>query len=226
MSKITIIPPNHNLPARREEHEPAAQLTRINPGGAITSTLVRWEAERHARTFQALTVRTQAEHALFDAQANAMDAYVRRGHAAQRLVELPEELATEHVRRQAGRAEELRALQHQHEVARLKREVERTHAERVLVDAQHALKAQREHGYASHELAWHKTKCDMLDVALGAAERRALLRDSTELPAPVIVAGNADEVEYVLLDARNQLRASGLDTSKIDAELNRRSRKR
>jgi len=226
MSKITIIPPNHNLPVRREEHEPAAQLARINPGGAITSTLMRWEAERHARTFHALTARARAEQGLFDAQADVMDAYVRRGQAAQRLVELPEVLEADSARRQAERTEELRHLQHQHEVARLKREAERAHAERVLVDAQQALRAQREHGYASHELAWHKTKCEMLDVQLGAAERRALLRDSTELLAPVIVAGSADEVEYVLLDARNQLRASGLDTSKIDAELNRRSRKR
>ena len=227
MSKITIIPPERqNLPARRQENHPAADLARVNPGGAVTSTLMRWEAERHARTFQALTTRARAEQGFVDAQADVMDAYVRRGRAAQRLVELPEVLETESARRRAERAEEMRDLLHQHEVARMKRDVERAHAERLLVDAQHALKAQREHGYASHQLSWHKTKCEILDVELGAAERRALLRDSNEFLAPVIVADSADDVERVLLDARNQLRSSGLDTAKIDAELDRRLRKR
>ena len=226
MSKITIIPPERpNLPARREEPVPA-DLARVNPGGVVTATLMRWEAERHARTLQALTARTRAEQSLFDAQADLMDAYVRRGMAVQRLVELPEMQKVESARRRAERAEELRDLQHRHELARLKREAERAHAERLTVDAQQALKAQHEHGHTSHQLSWHKTKCEMLDVELGAAERRALLRDSTEFLAPVIVADGTDEVDRVLLDARNQLRASGLDTAKIDAELDRRSRKR
>lgn len=227
MSKITIIPPERpNLPARRENNMPAADLARVNPGGAITSTLMRWEAQRHARTFQALTARARAEQGLFDAQADVMDAYVRRGQAAQRLVELPEVLEADSARRRAERAEEMRDLLHRQDMARMRREAERAHAERLLVDAQHALKAQREHGYGSHQLGWLKTKCEMLDVELGAAERRALLRDSTEFLAPVIVADGTDEVDRVLLDARNQLRASGLDTAKIDAELDRRSRKR
>jgi len=105
------------------------------------------------------------------------------------------------------------------------------HANCALVDAQQALKAQREHGSGSYELEWKKRKSEILDVELTMAERRAVLRehmgefeDSGETGGPRADASD-DEVDEALHEARSQLRASGLDTGKIDAVLIRRDGK-
>jgi hypothetical protein len=199
---------------------------RIHPGGIIESTLTRWEAQRHARTIDAMAVRTRAEAGLFDAQAQVIDSYVKRQRAGHRLQELPEILANDRARRRIERADELRETQNNYELAELRRLGTIAHAETALVDAQQQLKAQRDHGYTTYELAWKKKYCDLLDVELSTAERRAILRQHmAELEEPV-GGGLTDQTDNAIDDAlyekRAQLNASGLDTSKIDAELERR----
>jgi hypothetical protein len=191
--------------------------------------LVRWEATRHTRTLNAVAVRTRAEADLFDAQNQAAESFIKRQRVLARVQELPETIATDRARRRAERAEELRQVGHQHEMAEVQRTTEIAHAERVLIDAQQALKAQRDYGYRTYELEWKKRGCEILDVELSAAERRAVLRQHlTELEdaseSPRALSGNAsdEQIDAALHDARSQLRASGLDTAKVDAALARR----
>ncbi len=231
MSKMEIIPPSRSrLPARQDGAFLPAEPPRINPGGLVSSTLTRWEANRHARVLGALTERTKAQAGLFDAQSQALESYVKRQRAGARVQELPEMIATDRAKRRAERADELRNAQHQYELAETRRITEIAHATRVLVDAQQALTAQREHGYDSYALEWKKRKAEILEVELTAAERRAILREHMgeveQASEPGLNPGSSDDdVDDALHEARSQLRASGLDTGKIDAVLARRNGK-
>jgi hypothetical protein len=236
MSKYEILPPARGgVPARRENNSVAVSPPRVNPGGIIDSALTRWEANRHARTIGAVATRTRAEADLFDAQTQALNSYVKRQEAGFRLQELPEVLANDRARRRVQRAEELRQVQHQHEVSEMHRQTEIARVEAVLVDAQQALRAQREFGYTTYELGWKKKQCEMLDVELNAAERRAILRqhlselerqDASERRSGSDSAAGADGVDDALYEARAQLNASGLDTGRIDAIIEQRKSSR
>jgi pyruvoyl-dependent arginine decarboxylase (PvlArgDC) len=149
MGKLEILPPLRTLPTKtRETSTPTIVPARVQPGGIIDSTLMRWEANRHARTLAAAAGRTRAEADLFDAQSQLVEAYGRRQHAVARLQELPEIITNERAKRRVERAEELRQVQHRHELAEAHRMVEIAQAETALVDAHQALRAQREHGAA------------------------------------------------------------------------------
>jgi hypothetical protein len=231
MGKVEIIPPNSRSPARRVE-QAVVPSPRINPGGGVSSMLMRWEANRHARTFSALAERTRAEANLFDAQTQAMESYIKRQRVAARVQELPEIIGFDRLQRRVERETELREMRHQGELAQMRRMTEVAHAERVLVDAQQALKAQRDYGYRSYELEWKKRSCEILELELSAAERRAILRehlaelDPAAVSAPTLKADAGDqEIDAALHEARSQLRASGLDTAKLDAILARRNGK-
>lgn len=228
MTKVEIIPPSRtNLPARRAEHLPAPP--RVNPGGIVSSTLMRWEANRHSRTISAVAERTRSEAGLFDAQTQLAESFVKRQRAAARVQELPEIIANDRAIRRSERWEALRQVQHQHEMAEVHRQTDLAHADRALVDARQALRAQREHGYDSYALEWKKRASDLLEVELTMEERKAILRehradlsgdgDRNSLPR----GASDDDVDDALHEARGQLRASGLDTGKIDAVLERRA---
>jgi hypothetical protein len=232
MSKVEILPPSRSrLPARRADDAfLPAEPPRSDTGGIVQSTLTRWEAARHARAIGAVTERTRAQAGLFDAQSQALESYVKRQRAGARVQELPEMIATDRAKRRAERADEMRQAQHQYELAENRRLAEVAHATRVLVDAQQALKAQREHGYDNYALEWKKRKCEILEVELTAAERREILRqhmgDLEQSSEPRLKPdASDDEVDEALHEARSQLRASGLDTGKIDAVLLRRNGK-
>jgi hypothetical protein len=233
-SKQEILPPSRSqVPARREDRGVAIVPSRVNPGGAISSTLMRWTAERHTRTITALAARTRAEGDLFDAQSEAMDSFIKRQRVIARVQELPDIIATDRARRRAERAEDLRETYHRHEIAEAGRLTELAIAERALSEAQQALKAQRDHGYSSYVLEAKKRACEVLDVELNAAERRAILREHlAELDQPEMSGGQARNggsgdaaMEEALYEVRTQLLANGLDTSRIDAVLQRRKAK-
>jgi hypothetical protein len=227
MAKVEIIPPRSGLPARRSNSLTVQSPPRVDPGGLVSSTLMRWEATRHSRAISAIAQRTRAEANLFDAQTQVLDSYVKRQRAAARVQELPEMIANDRAIRRTERAEELRQTRHQYEVSEVRRQTEIAHADRVLVDARQALRAQREHGDASYALEWKKRSCEILDVELSMAERKAILREHTaelegSLDAGLRPDASNDEVGEALHEARSQLRASGLDTDRIDAVLVRR----
>lgn len=233
MGKVEVIPASRaNVPARATESAAVLAPSRINPGGLVNSTLMRWEANRQARTLTAVAGRIRAESELFDAQCQALESYGKRQRAAARIEELPEIIAADRARRRAERAEEVRALLNQHQLAESRRMTESAHAERVLVDAQQALQAQREYGYSSYKLEWKKRASEMLDLDLSAEERRAILREhlagldsSGDITGSVRADMRSEDIDEALHEARSQLRASGLDTSKIDAVLALRARK-
>ena len=221
-------------PAHREHQPGASPPPSVNPGGPIQSTLIRWKAERDTRTITALAERTRAEGDLFDAQSEAMESYFKRQRVLARVQELPEIIATDRARRRAERAEELREVYQRHEVAEVHRLAELAYVERELLDAQQALKAQREHGYSNYELEWKKRNCEMLDVELSAAERRAILREHLS----ELHQADADRTESVradigdaalddaLYEARAQLLANGLDVGRIDTLIDRHRTKK
>lgn len=212
MSKLTIIPPERNSVPTTE-----APYARNLPSGMVTSMLARREAVRQQRVYQALTARTQAEVQFINAQAGAVEAYTRRERVAATLAELPEVLAKERDYRRAERAEELRELRHRHDLASRRREMERVHAETLLVEAEQALRAQQTFGYAAHELAWKQKQTAMLDLDVDAAERRHLLFEHEQARNAVPVALEPkDDVDAALFEARSQLRANGLDTTRLD----------
>lgn len=231
MAKVEIIPPARSV-AHRANHVSAPVVPpRMNPGGLLSSTLVRREATRHARVFSAVAERVRAEASLFDAQTLALESHARRQRAAARVQELPEMIANDRAVRRVERAVALRQSQHQHEIAEARRQTELAHADQALVDARQALRAQREHGYDGYVLEWRKRASDLLEVELTMEERKAILREhranfsggenGNGLPR----SARDDEVEEALHEARTQLRASGLDTGKIDAVLARRTKK-
>jgi len=140
MGKQEILPPLRTLPTKaRETATPTIVPSRVQPGGIIDSTLMRWKANRHARTLTAVAGRTPAETDLFDAQTQLVEAYGGRQRAVARLQELPEIISNERAKRRVERAEALRQVEHRHELAEAQRMMEIAHAETTLVDAQQAL---------------------------------------------------------------------------------------
>ncbi len=230
MAKVELMPPSKGRSLALRSNNVPVPVTppRMNPGGIVSSTLIRWEANRHARAISAVAERTRAEASLFDAQTQALEAYAKRQRAGARVQELPEIIANDRAIRRAERAEELRQIQHQSELAETRRQTDIAHADCALVDARQALQAQRDHGYDSYALEWKKRKCEILDVELSTAERKAVLRehmsefeDSAE-SGRLRPGASDNDVDEALHEARSQLRASGLDTGRIDAVLARR----
>jgi hypothetical protein len=227
MAKVEIIPPGRSLAARSGHAVASVVPPRMNPGGLLSSTLLRWEANRHARVISAVAERVRAEGNLFEAQTQALESYTKRQRAAARVHELPEIIANDRAVRKIERAEELREAQHRYEIAEKDRQAQLQHVNRALVDARQALKAQREHGSDSYVLEWKRRNCEILDVELSMAERKAILgeHEGSSAPRGLRPSASDDEVDAALHEARSQLRASGLDTSKIDAVFSRRNGK-
>ncbi|GEM_PF-6449711 len=232
MTKQEILPPTRILPTKAHDSVASTLVApRTRPGDLIESYFLRKSAARDGETYGVLARRAQAEATLFDAERELIDAYGRRTRALANLQELPEILANERAIRRSERAEDLRQAQHRYEVAEVKRLTELAQVEAVLVDAQQALRAQREYGYTTYELAWKKKYCEMLDVELGAAERLAILRQHDKnlaraLSPPRTQTLNAnisdDAIDETLHTQRSELAASGLDTSRIDSLIERR----
>jgi hypothetical protein len=162
MVKVEIMPPSRPV-ARRPESTPAAP-PRMNPGGLLSSTLIRWEAHRHQRTMTAVAERVRAEADLFDAQSQMADSFIRRQRAFARVDELPEIIGADRARRRAARDEEVREHNNEYELAQMRRAAERANAQALLEDANQVLRAQQEHGYSAYEIAWMKRQCERLDV--------------------------------------------------------------
>lgn len=221
MSKIEIIPPSRpTVPARRTGTA-VEVATPINPGGIIGSKVTKWQAENQTRALTALSARTRAEADLFAAQTQAVESYINRQQAGARLLELPETIAADRARRRAVREEELRNLYYEHDLARMRRMAEAVRAEAILEDARQALRAQQELGFSEYELEWEQRQCRRLDIQLSAEEAREVLRQHRDERGGRFASANPtdDELTNALYDARRQMRASGLDTARIDALL-------
>jgi hypothetical protein len=163
------------------------------------------------------TALIEAQHKNYLAQCDYNEASQKKAH----------ELAV----RRAKDFEEIRQLQHRHEVNELIREeevVERqtrvVHARVALADADQQLRAQNEHGYLRYELAHKRQALEILDVELSQADRRAIFREFEGRRRGGAHLDLEEEIEDALYDRRAKLNSAGLPTSNIDALLRDRKR--
>ena len=246
---MEIIPPTRStLPARRsnstELAAAQANVSRlVNPGGVVSSALTRMEARRHARTYDALTTRTNSETSLVEADTTLGHSLMRNARMRHEYAELPRMLATDRAKREIGRIEEVRDAYHRLEMADARRLNEQaqadaaltetrtgltvarqrlTMARKGLLNAEQELEAQRQHGGRYHALDWqHKTG----ERELYVEEQQAILNEHRKK-----VAHSAEQCasEEELLEQRAQMNADGLDTGAVDLAIERgkaRSRK-
>jgi hypothetical protein len=196
-----------------------------NSGGIFESMVTQWRANRQTRTWEALTTTIEAAKKYYDAQTQAIESYTKCQEAAFRAQRLPEVAAFDAARTRAEREEELRVIYHRNEMAELHRMTEITRAEAVLLEAEHALQAQREFGYG---MIASKRNCELLDLELAVEERRAIqrqhlreLEDNAHSARRDADASN-ELIDDALYQMRANLNANGLDTSGIDAVIDRR----
>jgi hypothetical protein len=166
--------------------------------------VTQWRANRQTRTWEALSTTMEAAKKYYDAQTQAIESYIKCQETAFRA-------------------------HHRNEMAELHRMTEIVRTQAVLLEAEQALQAQREFGYA---MIASKRNCELLDLELAVAERRAVQRQHLrELEGNAHSArSDADAGNELIDDALYQMRANlnanGLDTSGIDAVIDRRKASR
>ncbi|MEA2889568.1 MAG: hypothetical protein QOI05_361 [Bradyrhizobium sp.] len=245
---IEVIPPSRsNLPARRSgssEVAPRRASTapvRVRPpSGIIPSALVRMEARRESRTYDALTTRTNAERSLVEADTALGNALIKNARMRHEYDELPRTLAVDRAKREIKRVDEVRDAYHQFEMAEHRRATERAHADVTLTDARtglttarerltmarkgllnadQELEAQRQNGSRYHDLEWQRK---IGERELYVEEQQAVLAEHRRRTG----GGTGDTGD--LYQARDEMNADGRDTRAVDLEIERnkaRSRK-
>lgn len=225
---IEIIPPGTPLPDSRHGAWTAATAVASDTSdGPMVSLFARARARRQARTLRAMAETMEAAKVYFDARRQAIESCIKAQEEEYRLESLPLRSGLEQARQGEEEWEKLRAVEHQSEIAEWQRGGELAEAQAALLAARQALEAQRDLG---GELAWKRRQVDLLDIELAIAERRAVLRQHFEelsraMGGAGARVGSAGALEDALHDARAQLNAHGLDTSAIDAILERRNRR-
>ena len=100
---VEIIPPGRStLPARQSRNTqlavdratPAPLQVRA-PSGIISSALVRMQVKRQARTYDALTTRTNSERSLVDADTALGNSLIKNARMRHEYDELPRTLAVD-----------------------------------------------------------------------------------------------------------------------------------
>jgi hypothetical protein len=232
---IEILPPNKNGPPAPLESRPPA-IPAVHVGhDSIDFFFNRRRWNKQARAVDALARLNQSEAACVNAQTAVVEADTKLRTALVAAAELPERLGHELQLRRGARAEELRALVHtygmkemQRERERLAYEAETNQARAALVDSEQALQAQRDFGYPGYELAWKRKAYETFGVDLTPGERRQIVGQYLKMPAGDTAPtgpANAGDIDDALYEARAELQASGLDTSRIDAIIGRRERR-
>jgi hypothetical protein len=91
-------------------------------------------------------------------------------------------------------------------------------AEDVLEDARQKLTATRRYGSTTYKIEHKKRQRELLDLALEEAEKRKLLED--DYGEPEREEGDYDRLD-ALYAARDELNAHNLDTSRVQAAIDR-----
>jgi hypothetical protein len=206
-------------------------------GGPVSSFIDGYVWERQARAIDKLTRLNQSETALYGSQTQLVEQASKREEALFQWQENREKLAHGLQVRRVERAEVLRQAQHTYETNEMRRRVELkylnaelthaqtnlTHARTTLVDAEQQLKAQSDLGEITYRITHKRKHYELLDLEMDAAEKQAVLKkhyNGTSEEEP-----DNDEIDDALIARRDQLNASGLDTSKIDATLKQRKQR-
>jgi hypothetical protein len=227
--------PSATIPVDRAFTAPRRQ----NPGGLITSHPIRWYANAQANSYEALARRSAGERALVDADTELGHALFRNAQMRHEYAELPQTLVVDRHKRELKRDGEIRDLHHQLEVAEANRQLELaeietqvtrarsdlTHArtqltvaQRGLLNAEQELEGQRQNGSRYHALGWEQR---IGERELAVEEQRAILSEHRHR-----VASAQSRFEDDLFARRAEFNADGLDTSAIDATLQRRPGRR
>jgi hypothetical protein len=179
---------------------------------------------------EALVPVAQAQTELTTAHTALIESQHKNYIETCRLNEAQEKEGRELAVRRAKHAEEMRQLQHVHEVNELIRQeqiIERqtriVHARVALADADQQLSAQLEHGSLRHTLAHKRLALEILDVELSQADRRAIFREFEGRRGGASLELD-EEIEDALYSRQQQLNGAGLDTTRIDAILRDRKR--
>jgi|SRR5579863_8258217 len=97
---------------------PAANMPVVRIGGPINATLIRWQAQREAKTYRSLTESTRAQTAFVDARADLARSFLATARAVSELRELPVVLEHDAHMRQAMRERDLATVQRETAEAR------------------------------------------------------------------------------------------------------------
>lgn len=221
-NEIQIIPPSRpvsNLTASSSTSTPVPLQYRQDPGGIVGGAINRWVAVSQARTYDTYKGRSVAQRGLVEADTALGRALIDNQRMRQEFSELPVILAADRHMRQLKRGEEISTLMHQIEIAESQRERERIYeqarrsdARRTALDAEQQLDAQREYGPRLYALQWeHKLN----EWAMQVEEQRVVLAEHRRQH------GREELTIEELEAARNELNASGADTTPIDNAITR-----
>jgi hypothetical protein len=97
---------------------PAANMPVVRVGGPINATLMRWQAQREAKTYYALTESTRAQTDFVNARADLARSFLATARAVSELRELPVVLEHDAQMRQALRERDLAMVQRETAEAR------------------------------------------------------------------------------------------------------------
>lgn len=214
---MEIIPPGHTLPAARPPVGPPAivRAPEPPPGNFIDRFFHRLAVEHERDNLALYEDRAKSEAAFWEAQTTAFDKAVQCREAAFRLATRHEVLEFEH-------AHAAREAEHRLQVGELRRRKEMIQAQAELDEAEFSRQAQHDIGPA---LARQARDNSLLDLQLAAEQRRAVLRRYLQEVEGRQAIAPATGVDDALYEARAELQANGLDTSRLDALIEQRRRR-
>lgn len=221
---MQIVPPEQSIV---DEHRGVELLPLAAPArpSFMDWLLGRSESEHAVKEFRELTDQMDAAQAYFDARRQAVESCINARAAEYRLRELPHVTLDGERYRQEERGAQHRALQDRRHLAELQQELAHIDAQIRALAAQQRLGARYGLGQATE---WNKQGVELLDAEMDVAERRAVLREQAGHASSPGSARQDDlsDIEELLHETRAQLRASGLDTTRIDEEITRLARRR
>jgi hypothetical protein len=121
MTKLNIVPSREAaVAAGRTEIAVStpANMPMVRIGGPVNATLTRWQAEREARTYRALTESTRAQTDFVNARGDLARSFLATARAVSELRELPLILEHDAQLRQAFRDRDLATVQREAAEAR------------------------------------------------------------------------------------------------------------
>jgi hypothetical protein len=214
MAKQEILPPVKLAKSQLTVISTKYPTFNSNP---IDNAIDGWFAESDAKALHSLTKKNLALAEYIGSDTALLKEESKFHRALDEYRNINNELDHEHQIRQAVWDEQLRQVQHVGETNEIARRTDITRAEDVLEDARQKLAATRRYGSTTYKIEHKKKQHELLDLELEASEKRKLLRDE---PASGSYAGDIDVLD-ALYSARDELAAHNLDTTSVQAAIDR-----
>jgi hypothetical protein len=222
---MELFPPGAPVPRNDDPRREQDHLRPYEAADLFRGMIARSHSRRRAKILETSTAEMNAAQAYFDARKQAVESCIKARAAEYRLRELPQITSDDERHGQDERGAEQRAMQGRRQLSELRQEIERLDAERGATASRQQLAARRDLGLA---LEWKKQGIEILDAELGIAERRAVLSDQMHDlgRSNSTREDELSQIDELLHETREQLRASGLDTTRIDEEIARLAKRR